>query len=693
MLLEKMQKDVKALCDSYKSFSWFKRLFFPQDLGNALLKLNNEEPYDLLHIHQNFFSKTWFFQRWIYSSLRLFSASFATQILKDAYRETGNLDELDNKRWNMLNVDYYLKKDGESWDYYLFGIDSKLRFEPFTLKILQEAGLLTEANMNAIMDRKHNECGQECFMHDFNTLYLYEFDPMPLPLTSVSTPENTKRIHAPDPLVKKNTQALITAIVNQKRPKDIVNAFKILQEKDLLKGEHAQAIYDIVISNKNSYEAASSFRHLKACGLLESERATTIIQLLATRADSHFALALTILQKAGLFETSFAQVCFDAMVNPRCNPSHDDIDCDQNPYDCALSLAILQEKRLLQGAEAQANFDAVINHKLPSHLRNALKKLYQCNLLDGPYAQTNFDIIIKHEELRHISFLFDVLDDSKLLQGSNAQANFDALIPNHTNLYGIAHALIRLYRCGILAGTNAQMNFHNIMKHRVLLLDHEDSELWKQIPPQKMTQRYLDELITICQQSELSENEKRSQIVDSWLKTDPEVFAYADKKSSQYIYPFITSTLKSLHQRKENIALNAVFDVTNNEERGYCFYIIQNLIRRNSKEVLNDIAFLLQIPSVRALAAQGVTPSNKTNRLLKLALKLNNQEAAALLLEIPEVKELAEQNNYYNKKNTSKSKSSMSSSIDDSNLGFFHHDSQEESNNDGLNNTCTSSLS
>jgi hypothetical protein len=86
IFLEKMQKDVKALRDYNEKPSWLKRLFFPGPLSKALIELKNEDPYDLLYVYQQFFSNTWFFQRWFFSSLRLFSASLATQILRDAYQ-------------------------------------------------------------------------------------------------------------------------------------------------------------------------------------------------------------------------------------------------------------------------------------------------------------------------------------------------------------------------------------------------------------------------------------------------------------------------------------------------------------------------------------------------------------------------------------------------------------------------------
>ena len=91
-----------------------------------------------------------------------------------------------------------------------------------------------------------------------------------------------------------------------------------------------------------------------------------------------------------------------------------------------------------------------------------------------------------------------------------------------------------------------------------------------------------------------------------------------------------------------------VFDV--GEEEARCiFYMIRNLIRRganNPHMMHDDIVFLLGIPAVKALAAAQINYGS-SNELLRLALLLNNRDAAEILLTIPLVRELAEANDYY----------------------------------------------
>ena len=74
--------------------------------------------------------------------------------------------------------------------------------------------------------------------------------------------------------------------------------------------------------------------------------------------------------------------------------------------------------------------------------------------------------------------------------------------------------------------------------------------------------------------------------------------------------------------------------------------MLRNLIRRNDATLQDDIRFLLDIPAVKALVHTAVT-ANQPNELIRLALTTGNQNAAALLLTIPDVRTLAEQNNFY----------------------------------------------
>src|SRR3990167_8789701 len=130
--------------------------------------------------------------------------------------------------------------------------------------------------------------------------------------------------------------------------------------------------------------------------------------------------------------------------------------------------------------------------------------------------------------------------------------------------------------------------------------------------------------------------------------------AYAEAHVREYsslVNPYIRERIADLRMRKLNAEANnqqAVFDV--GEEEARCiFYMIRNLIRRganNPHMMHDDIVFLLGIPAVKALAAAQINYGS-SNELLRLALSLNNRDAAEILLNIPLVSELAEANDYY----------------------------------------------
>ncbi len=133
----------------------------------------------------------------------------------------------------------------------------------------------------------------------------------------------------------------------------------------------------------------------------------------------------------------------------------------------------------------------------------------------------------------------------------------------------------------------------------------------------------------------------------------PAAFAYAEQHTHEYgetyVIPFVTEKLTALRVQKlemEQDRPNAVFDMADAEEARLCFYMLRNLIRRNDAGLLDDIRFLLDIPAVKRLAHTAVTP-RVPNELVRLAITTGNQAAAEVLLTIPAIRALAEQNDYY----------------------------------------------
>src|SRR3990167_9257734 len=133
----------------------------------------------------------------------------------------------------------------------------------------------------------------------------------------------------------------------------------------------------------------------------------------------------------------------------------------------------------------------------------------------------------------------------------------------------------------------------------------------------------------------------------------PNIFAYVEMHRHEYgerfVIPFIQTQFANIRHGMELFYAehpHEIFNLVDEEQVRVCFYMSRNLIRRNDLALLDDLRFLLEIPAVRLLAHTDVTP-NEQNELLRLALTIGNQDAAALLLTIPAVHALALQNDFY----------------------------------------------
>ncbi|HAT8179269.1 TPA: hypothetical protein JA361_07300 [Legionella pneumophila] len=141
--------------------------------------------------------------------------------------------------------------------------------------------------------------------------------------------------------------------------------------------------------------------------------------------------------------------------------------------------------------------------------------------------------------------------------------------------------------------------------------------------------------------------------VINFLLDYPVMLAYAEmhefEYGEKYVNPFIAKHLNRLKEMRNAFKQNnleSIFDFVTQSECLRGFYMLRNLIRRNDETLLDDMRFLLSIPSIKVLASIGVTPGEE-NELLRLALRLGNQGACALLLSIPDVLALTRANHYY----------------------------------------------
>lgn len=139
--------------------------------------------------------------------------------------------------------------------------------------------------------------------------------------------------------------------------------------------------------------------------------------------------------------------------------------------------------------------------------------------------------------------------------------------------------------------------------------------------------------------------------------TFPQMLQFAERfeedYGTNYVHPFIKEEIGALERKKREFEQDnptQTFDLQNPEQARLCFYMIKNLIRRNSLQLIDNIRFLLSIPAVKALAhTSEATPCALPlpNELVGFAVSIGNYEAEELLLQLPAVKELAMQDAFY----------------------------------------------
>ncbi len=131
----------------------------------------------------------------------------------------------------------------------------------------------------------------------------------------------------------------------------------------------------------------------------------------------------------------------------------------------------------------------------------------------------------------------------------------------------------------------------------------------------------------------------------------------------QLIYDYVSLRIKRLRGEKETFESshpNGVFDV-NQGDALYYFLMLRNLIRRgveriygydtrSAENVSDELRFLLSIPAVCRLAHEAVRVDGDSpgqeNELLRLAIRIGNEEASSILMQPPNVRRLTEHHDY-----------------------------------------------
>jgi len=192
-------------------------------------------------------------------------------------------------------------------------------------------------------------------------------------------------------------------------------------------------------------------------------------------------------------------------------------------------------------------------------------------------------------------------------------------------------------------------NTHNVVLRKAAI--HGHTAIVDRLLELQCVRENINELLVMNEFSTSALRTGLGNVMDRFLPF-PKLFAYFESHDQEfgqsYVYPFVAQKLQALQEQKtvfEQSHPNGIFDVTGENAQLY-FYMIRNLIRRNSPELHDHIRLLLEIPAVKQLAHTAVTP-NMPNELLRLAQTTENQDIAAVLLNIPAVQAETERNNFY----------------------------------------------
>lgn len=164
---------------------------------------------------------------------------------------------------------------------------------------------------------------------------------------------------------------------------------------------------------------------------------------------------------------------------------------------------------------------------------------------------------------------------------------------------------------------------------------------------------YCDAIRTAAQNGHLA-------IIQHFLDTQKWFISYMEAHDREFGARFnelwVTDQIARLRQARLVFQVaqpNGVFTVSEAEARRYA-RMIMKLIRRGvapeyagAEDGLDDLRFLLSIDGVRALCHLPLSERGQENQLLRLAMRIHNQEAAGILLGILEVRQRAEQHGYY----------------------------------------------
>ena len=371
---------------AYNELNWFSKLFFPNMLAGKLenIAASNLSTPDAFEVYQAYKSQTWFFHRWLFTSLNHF---FNTD-LNHALRSLSEAD--------------LLSGDGAQANFDAVVGHQVPRNVADVLKILSEADLLTgdsaQANRDVVVGHQ---------------------DPR-------NVADVLKILSEVGLLTGDGAQANRDAVVGHQDPRNVAEALSRLSRAGLLTGDGAQANFDAVVGHQRPQGVADALENLSQAGILSGDGAQANRDAVVGHQNPHgVAYALKNLSQTGLLSGDGAQANFDAVIG------------HQNPWGVAYALKNLSQTGILSGDGAQENFNDVVSHQHPWGVAYSLKNLSQAGLLTGDDAQANFDAVVGCQSCNGLSSALRLLRLTGLLgvEIEQSQARFNQLMEYQNILF------------------------------------------------------------------------------------------------------------------------------------------------------------------------------------------------------------------------------------------------------------------
>jgi|GEM_PF-6107610 len=272
---------INNLKRDYSTLPWYQKLFFPAALARALDTLDESadtSPEQALHIYDAYVNNTWFFQRWFFTCLDVFSKTAFVKGLSTL--QTKGLLHGEDAEDNRMTVANASEPDAAA----------------LLLAKLHTFKLLTP--------------------HTRYTVEKHTF------LPALACSFQTLASNSKNPLTSDIALALFNALAEQQNPFDAFELYALLNETTLLTGPERLNNYNALHGKTNLTSLTNNLKAIKKAGFLDGENAqamfNAVVQnpIFLTEYCASYSL-ISQIETAGLSQGNKKQINLYALLNHR----------------------------------------------------------------------------------------------------------------------------------------------------------------------------------------------------------------------------------------------------------------------------------------------------------------------------------------------------------------------------------------